>query len=393
MQFCVLHREARTAARVGRLQTAHGVMHTPTFMPVGTQASVKGVSPQELRDVGAQMLLANAYHLSLRPGHQLIRELGGLHRFMAWSGPILTDSGGYQVMSLATNCKVTDEGAVFKSHLDGSLHYLTPERSMEIQEALGADIAMVFDECLAFPASREIVEPSVRRTTAWAQRCRRVHRRPDQALFGIVQGAHYPDLRQKSSHEIVSIGFDGYAIGGVSVGEGKSLLYEMVEHASVALPESCPRYLMGVGLPEDLVECTARGVDLFDCVAPTRHGRTGWLYTTTGRIQIKNAKHMREETPVDRACGCYTCQHFSRAYLRHLFMSRELFGLRLNTIHNLYMIVRLMRDIREAIQCDRFWEFRIAFYARRGITLPANTELPSATADCLTVRNASRVSA
>ena len=379
MEFRVLHRESRTAARVGQLQTTHGVIDTPTFMPVGTQASVKGISPQELREVGVQMILANAYHLYLRPGHQLIRDLGGLHRFMAWDGPILTDSGGYQVMSLGDNCAVTDDGAEFKSHLDGSLHHVTPERSMEIQEALGADVAMVFDECLAFPASREAVEPSVRRTTAWAQRCREVHRRPDQALFGIVQGAHYPDLRRKSAREIVSIGFDGYAIGGVSVGEGKPLMYEMVEQTSAELPESSPRYLMGVGLPEDLVECAARGVDLFDCVAPTRHGRTGWLYTTTGRIQIKNAKHIHEEEPIDAACACYTCRHFSRAYLRHLFISRELFGLRLNTIHNLHMLTQLMRDIREAINGDHLDEFRVAFYTRRGITPSGDGETISLT--------------
>ncbi|MBQ27109.1 MAG: tRNA guanosine(34) transglycosylase Tgt [Nitrospiraceae bacterium] len=379
MEFRVLHREERTAARVGQLQTTHGVINTPAFMPVGTQASVKGISPQELREVGAQMILANAYHLYLRPGHELIRELGGLHRFMAWDGPILTDSGGYQVMSLAANCTVTDDGAEFKSHLDGSLHHMTPERSMEIQEALGADVAMVFDECLAFPASREVVEPSMRRTTAWAQRCREVHRRPDQALFGIIQGAHYPDLRQKSAREIVSIGFDGYAIGGVSVGEGKPLMYEMVEYASAELPESSPKYLMGVGLPEDLVECAARGIDLFDCVAPTRHGRTGWLYTTAGRIQIKNAKHIHEEEPIDAACGCYTCRHFSRAYLRHLFISCELFGLRLNTIHNLHMLTQLMREIREAINGDYLDEFRGAFYARRGITLSGDEGIVGST--------------
>lgn len=379
MEFRVLHRESRTAARVGQLQTAHGVINTPTFMPVGTHASVKGISPQELREVGAQMILANAYHLYLRPGHKLIHELGGLHQFMSWDGPILTDSGGYQVMSLAENCTVTEDGAEFKSHLDGSVHHVTPERSMEIQEALGADVAMAFDECLAFPASREAVEPSVRRTTAWAQRCRDVHRRPNQALFGIVQGAHYPDLRQKSAREIVSIGFDGYAIGGVSVGEGKPLMYEMVEHATAELPASSPRYLMGVGLPEDLVECAARGVDLFDCVAPTRHGRTGWLYTATGRIQIKNAKHVHEEEPIDAACTCYTCQNFSRAYLRHLFMSRELFGLRLNTIHNLHTLTQLMREISEAINRDHLNEFRGAFYARRGITLSGNAETVGST--------------
>ena len=374
MEFRVSHRESQTAARQGQLQTAHGLIDTPTFMPVGTQASVKGISPRELREVGAQMILANAYHLYLRPGHELIRDLGGLHRFMAWGGPILTDSGGYQVMSLGDNCTVTDDGAQFKSHLDGSLHHMTPERSMEIQEALGADVAMVFDECLAYPATREAVEPSVRRTTAWAQRCRDAHRRPDQALFGIVQGAHYPDLRQKSAREIVSIGFDGYAIGGVSVGEGKPLMYEMVEHATAELTESSPRYLMGVGLPEDLVECVARGVDLFDCVAPTRHGRTGWLYTATGRIQIKNAKHVKEEEPIDAACGCYTCQHFSRAYLRHLFMSRELLGLRLNTIHNLHTLTQLMSEIREAITHDRLDKFRSSFYARRGMTLTGDAE-------------------
>lgn len=384
MEFRVSHRESRTAARVGQLQTAHGLIDTPTFMPVGTQASVKGISPQELREVGAEMILSNAYHLYLRPGHELIRDLGGLHRFMAWDGPILTDSGGYQVMSLGDHCTVTDEGATFKSHLDGSVHHVTPERSMEIQEALGADVAMVFDECLAYPASRDAVEPSVRRTTAWAQRCRDAHRRPDQALFGIVQGAHYPDLRQKSAREIVSIGFDGYAIGGISVGEGKPLMYEMVEHAVAELPELSPRYLMGVGLPEDLVECAARGVDLFDCVAPTRHGRTGWLYTTTGRIQIKNAKHTHEEEPIDAACACYTCRHFSRAYLRHLFISRELFGLRLNTIHNLHMLTQLMREIREAINGDHLDEFRVAFHARRGIASSKDAEIVDSTSGHMT---------
>lgn len=384
MEFRISHRESRTAARVGQLQTAHGLIDTPTFMPVGTQASVKGISPQELREVGAEMILSNAYHLYLRPGHELIRDLGGLHRFMAWDGPILTDSGGYQVMSLGDHCTVTDEGATFKSHLDGSVHQITPERSMEIQEALGADVAMVFDECLAYPASRDAVEPSVRRTTAWAQRCRDAHRRPDQALFGIVQGAHYPDLRQKSAREIVSIGFDGYAIGGISVGEGKPLMYEMVEHAVAELPESSPRYLMGVGLPEDLVECAARGVDLFDCVAPTRHGRTGWLYTMTGRIQIKNAKHTHEEEPIDAACACYTCRHFSRAYLRHLFISRELFGLRLNTIHNLHMLTQLMRDIREAINGDQLDEFRVAFHARRRIASSEDAEIVDSTSGHMT---------
>ena len=372
MNFSVGHRENQSAARTGQLDTPHGAIHTPSFMPVGTQASVKGIAPRELREVGAQMILANAYHLYLRPGHKLIQELGGLHQFMAWNGPILTDSGGYQVMSLGSNCTVTDDGAEFKSHIDGSSHYMTPERTIEIQEALGADIAMVFDECLAFPASREEVEPSIRRTTSWAKRCREAHHRSDQALFGIVQGAHYPDLRRKSAREITSIGFDGYAIGGVSVGEGKSLMYEMVEHVTAELPESSPRYLMGVGLPEDLLECAVRGVDLFDCVAPTRHGRTGWLYTATGRIHIKNAKHIREEEPIDAACRCYTCQNFSRAYLRHLFITRELFGLRLNTIHNLHMLTELMADIRKAILSNELEKFRRTFYARRGVLVPSD---------------------
>jgi queuine tRNA-ribosyltransferase len=360
--FTLCKKEGR--ARLGELQTTHGEVTTPAFMPVGSQATVKGISPEELTELGAEMILCNAYHLYLRPGHQTIHDLGGLHGFMGWSGSILTDSGGYQIFSLAPLCKVSDEGVAFQSHLDGSLHHLTPEVAVEIQEALGADIAMTLDECLRYPATMEAAEASLRRTNAWARRCRQARRHPDQALFGIVQGGHYPDLRARAAAEVASIGFDGYALGGLSVGEEKEMMHTAIEASVAELPESAPRYLMGVGTPEDLLEGVSRGIDLFDCVMPTRHGRTGSLFTSFGRLLIKNAQYAKDESPIDPACSCPVCRKYSRAYLRHLFLAKEMLGVRLNTLHNLHYILQFMREMREAIRQSRLAEFRSAFYTR-----------------------------
>lgn len=363
----VFHKEAHSRARVGELQTAHGIVPTPAFMPVGSQATVKGLASEELESLGFQMILCNAYHLYLRPGHRLIEELGGLHRFMGWPGSILTDSGGYQVFSLAPLCKVSDDGVTFQSHLDGSLHHLTPELVIEIQESLGPDVAMTLDECLQYPATIEAAENALARTMRWARRCRDARRRSDQMLFGIVQGGHYPELRARAAAALVEIGFDGYALGGLSVGEDKAAMYAALDAAVAELPASSPRYLMGVGTPEDLIEGVSRGIDLFDCVMPTRHGRTGWLFTSFGRVLIKNAQYARDESPVDPACTCMVCRSYSRAYLRHLFLAKEMLGARLNTIHNLHYFQTLMAGIRDAVRQDRLTEFREQFLARRAV--------------------------
>src|SRR5437016_2512603 len=363
--FRILHRERDSRARLGQLQTAHGTLSTPAFMPVGSQATVKGLSPEELTGLGAEMILCNAYHLYLRPGHRTIEELGGLHQFMGWPRGILTDSGGYQIFSLAPLCRVSDDGVTFQSHLDGSLHHLTPETAIQIQESLGSDIAMTLDECLRYPATREAAEASLRRTNAWARRCREAHHRSDQALVGIVQGGHYPDLGARAAAEVAGIGFDGYALGGLSVGEDKAMMHHAIEMSVAELPETAPRYLMGVGTPEDLLEGVSRGIDLFDCVMPTRHGRTGWLFTSFGRLLIKNAQYAKDESAIDPACSCPVCRKYSRAYLRHLFLAKEMLGVRLNTLHNLHHVLQLMLDLREAIQQERFPAFRTAFYAAR----------------------------
>jgi queuine tRNA-ribosyltransferase len=363
--FRVLFQDPGSHARLGELQTGHGTVATPAFMPVGSQATVKGLTPDELSIVGAEILLCNAYHLYLRPGHPTIREMGGLHRFMGWPGSILTDSGGYQIFSLAPLCKVSDDGVTFQSHLDGSLHRLTPEAAIEIQEALGSDIAMVLDECLRYPASLEAAQASLDRTNAWARRCRDARGRSDQAVFGIVQGGHHPDLRAAGAASLAAIGFDGYALGGLSVGEDKPAMHAAIEAAVAELPASAPRYLMGVGMPEDLIEGVERGIDLFDCVIPTRHGRTGWLFTSFGRVLIKNAQYARDEAPIDPACSCPVCRVYSRAYLRHLFLAKEMLGVRLNTLHNLYYLLNFMRQMREAIRQGRLADFRAQFYAGR----------------------------
>jgi queuine tRNA-ribosyltransferase len=352
-------------ARRGRLTTPHGTVETPAFMPVGTAGAVKAVTPAELRALGAEMILANAYHLYLRPGHRLIADLGGLHRFMGWPGPILTDSGGFQVFSLAKLCAIDDAGATFRSHLDGSLHRFTPELAVEIQEALGVDVAMVFDECLPYPCTEDRARAAWDRTLQWAVRSRSARRRPGTALFGIVQGGVWPELRRRSAADLVEIGFDGYAIGGLCVGEPKAQTLAAVDEAVAALPEGAPRYLMGVGLPEDLVEGVWRGADLFDCVMPTRHARTGWLFTAAGRLLIKHARYATDPAPIDAACGCETCRTYSRAYLRHLFLANEPLAARLHTVHNLYYYLSLMRRLREAIEAGRLAEFRADFYRMR----------------------------
>lgn len=365
LTFELLKTDLGGRARRGSLRTGHGTVETPAFMPVGSLGPVKGLGPDEVAALGYTMVLNNAYHLFLRPGHTRIAKLGGLHAFTGWQGSILTDSGGFQVFSLANLRTVTDDGVTFQSHLDGSFHHITPERAVEIQEALGADIMMAFDECVALPASRERILEALVRTNAWARRCQDARRRPDQALFGIVQGGHDADLRVRAARELVSMGFDGYAVGGLSVGEPKSVMYGMLDATEPELPVSHPRYLMGVGMPEDLVEGVARGVDLFDCVVPSRHGRTGWLFTSWGRVVIKQACYAEDERPIDPACGCPVCLRHSRAYLHHLFTTREMLGVRLNTLHNLYYFADLMRHIRSAIETGTFEHFRRDFHRRR----------------------------
>ncbi len=359
-EFRIEARDDDSAARAGVFVTPHGDIPTPVFAPVGTQATVKTLSPEELRSVGAKLILANTYHLYLRPGHELIREFGGLHEFMGWQGPMLTDSGGFQVFSLSALRKVDDDGVTFRSHIDGSVHRFTPEKVMEVEEALGADIAMTLDECPP-PKDRAYNEQALRRTHLWAARCRESHTREDQALFGIVQGGIFPDLREQSARFITSLDFPGYAIGGLSVGETKEEMYATLDVTVPMLPEGKPRYLMGVGTPEDILESVERGVDFFDCVFPTRVARNGALLTSHGRINIRNARFARDPNPIEPGCTCYTCQHYSRAYLRHLFVAKETLGLRLATIHNLHFMEKLMADIRKHIKDGTFVEFKRSF--------------------------------
>lgn len=365
MHFAVTYTRSGQAARTARLTTLRAGIDTPAFMPVGTVGAVKGISPDELRELGFGLILNNAYHLYLRPGVPLVRDMGGVHAFASWPGAILTDSGGFQVFSLAKLRKVTDDGVTFHSHLDGSRHHITPERAIEIQAGLGADIIMAFDECVALPASRAQVEEAVTRTAQWARRCLAVHHREDQALYGIVQGGLEPDLRRQAARDLVSVPFDGYAIGGLSVGEEKAAMYAMLDVTVPELPADKPRYLMGVGMPEDLVEGVARGIDLFDCVVPTRHGRTGWLFTRAGRVMIKQAQYAKDPRPIDPSCSCGVCATYSRAYLHHLYRTKEMLGLRLNTLHNLAYFAGLMRDMRAAIREDRFEAFRREFWRLR----------------------------
>lgn len=347
-----------SGARLGSVTTPHGSFSTPAFMPVGTKGSVKAMTPEELKGVGAEVILANTYHLFLRPGEKVIKDLGGLHRFMHWDGPILTDSGGFQVFSLCKLRKISEEGVLFSSHLDGTRHLLTPERAVEIQESLGADIIMALDECTPYPADRDYARASMELTKRWALRCKEAKREAGQALFGIAQGGMYEDLRRESAQAIVDIGFDGYAIGGLSVGEEKDLMYSMVRATVPHLPEDRPRYLMGVGTPEDIVNAVEAGVDMFDCVLPTRNARNGTLFTRREKLVIKNLQYERDPGPVEEGCRCYACMNYSRAYLRHLYMAGEILSSRLNTIHNLHFYMRLMQEIREAVEAGRFREFK-----------------------------------
>jgi queuine tRNA-ribosyltransferase len=367
--------ETDGAARRGRMRTAHGDVETPAFMPVGTQGAVKGVTHRDLESIGAEILLSNTYHLYLRPGDDLIARRGGLHTFIGWTKPILTDSGGYQVFSLAARRTIDEEGAHFRSHLDGSAHLLTPEKATDIQAQLGSDIAMVLDECLAHPADEQAARQSMERTLRWACRARDrflalrdglvpgvTVTNPGQAQFGIVQGSVFPGLREESARQTVDIGFEAYAIGGLSVGEPAEVMYDMTARAAACLPADRPRYLMGTGTPADLVESVARGIDLFDCVLPTRNARNGQLFTSEGRINIKNARYAEDDRPLDPACGCYTCRTFPRAYLRHLFLANEINSSTLNTLHNLNFYLDTMRRIRDAIAFGRFESFRLAFH-------------------------------
>lgn len=364
--YALLTSDDASRARRGRLTTARGSIETPAFMPVGTQGTVKGLLPETLTKLGAQIILGNTYHLYLRPGHQLIRQLGGLHRFMHWDGPILTDSGGFQVFSLGGMRKIEEGGVAFQSHLDGSRHLLTPELSMEIQTALGADIVMAFDECIPHPAERTYVAASTQRSSRWAERCRKVVPTGSAAaLFGIVQGGMETDLRRQSAEQLQEIGFEGYALGGLSVGEEADLMYAMMEHSLPLLPENQPRYVMGVGTPENLVEGVARGCDMFDCVMPTRNARNGVLFTNFGRISIKQARYREDEQPIDPDCDCYVCRHYSRAYLRHLYTSGEILASVLNTEHNLHYYLQLMSGIRQSLDTGTFADYRKNFYRQR----------------------------
>lgn len=353
--------DRKTGARAGLLHTPHGVFKTPMFMPVGTQATVKTVTPEELEEMGAQIILSNTYHLFLRPGTELIHEAGELHRFMNWNKGILTDSGGFQVFSLGAMRKITEEGVYFRSFLDGSKQFLSPEISIRAQEDLGSDIAMAFDECIPYPADYEYARKSTERTTRWAKRCIKAHQRTDRGIFGIIQGGMYKDLRKQSAMEISSLPFDGVAVGGLSVGEPHDLMYDILEETIQWMPKGKARYLMGVGTPDCLVEGVARGVDMFDCVFPTRVARNGMAMIHTGRMNMKNKQYERDFRPIEESCGCYTCRNYTRAYIRHLYKSEELLVFRLVTIHNLYFLLQFMRDMREAIVQGNFSEFREHF--------------------------------
>ena len=368
MKFKVLKVSNNTSARLGFLETPHNSFQTPIFMPVGTQATVKTMTPEELEQVGAKIILSNTYHLYLRPGHEVVKEAGGLHKFMNWNGSILTDSGGFQVFSLGDLREIKEEGVTFRSHIDGSLHFIGPESSIEIQNALGADIIMAFDECIPYPSSYDYVLNSVERTTRWAERCQKAHNNPKQTLFGIVQGGMYKELRRKSAEDITSLGFEGYAVGGISVGEPKELMYEILEYTTNLLPHEKPRYLMGVGAPEDLIEGVIRGVDMFDCVLPTRIARNGTVFTKNGKLVVRNAAYSRDFSPLDPSCDCYTCKNYTRAYIRHLINTNEMLGIRLTTIHNLYFLLNLMKQIREAIEGNYLLELRDEFYANYRIS-------------------------
>lgn len=361
----------QTGARLGKLHTPHGVIETPIFMPVGTLATVKTMSPEELKEMKAQIILSNTYHLYLRPGDDIVKEAGGLHTFMNWDRPILTDSGGFQVFSLSNMRKIEEEGVHFRSHLNGDKLFISPEKATQIQNNLGADIIMAFDECAPYPAERDYVKSSLERTSRWAERCLEAHQKQgDQALFGIVQGGMYADLRAQSARDITSLDFPGYAIGGLSVGEPKNMMNEVLEETTPLLPQNKARYLMGVGSPDALLDGVIRGIDMFDCVLPTRIGRNGTAMTSKGRLVVRNAKYARDFNPIDPACDCYTCKNYSRAYIRHLVKCDETFGFRLTSYHNLYFLLKLMENIREAIRQDALLDYRNHFFEEYGLNQP-----------------------
>jgi queuine tRNA-ribosyltransferase len=360
-QFDLIKQDSKTSARLGKMITSHGIVHTPTFMPVGTQGTVKSMLPEEIKNCGAEIILGNTYHLYLRPGHETIKKLGGLHRFMNWPDPILTDSGGFQVYSLGALRKITPDGVIFRSHIDGSKHFLSPQKAIEIQEALGSDIMMCLDECTPYPATLSQTEESLALTVKWANLCKRAKTSVDQALFGIIQGGTYLDLRKQAVEQTAVLGFDGYALGGVSVGEPKEIMYEITDSITPLLPVNKPRYLMGVGTPQDIVFGVSRGIDMFDCVIPTRCARHGLLFTNSEKIVIKNSRWREWNDPLDETCDCYTCKNYSRAYLRHLYVAGEILAMVLNTIHNIRHYMRLMEKIRVAISENRFLEFKNDF--------------------------------
>ena len=372
-QFRVVKEDRHTSARAGVLSTPHGEIPTPVFMPVGTQGTVKTLSQQELAVAGAGVILGNAYHLYLRPGMETIREAGGLHRFIGWDRALLTDSGGYQVFSLADLNRITEEGVAFQSHIDGGHHLFTPEKVMEIEHTLGADIIMAFDECTPYPCTHEYAKQSHERTLRWAERCLEHletlsdrEERPEQALFGIVQGSVFPDLREQSAKALSAMDFPGYAIGGLSVGEPKPVMLEMLDVVLPFIPTEKPRYLMGIGYPEDLVACVARGMDMFDCVVPSRYGRNGTVFTRSGKLVVKNAPYAKDFSPIDPECSCPVCRNYTRAYLRHLFQAGEILALRLATLHNIYFFMEMMHEMREAILNDAFGEWSARFRATYG---------------------------
>ncbi|KPU44993.1 queuine tRNA-ribosyltransferase [Oxobacter pfennigii] len=354
-------------ARLGKLHTPHGVIDTPVFMPVGTQATVKAMSPDELKDLGAHIILSNTYHLYMRPGEKLVKKSGGLHKFMNWDRAILTDSGGFQVFSLSNLRDIKEEGVTFKSHIDGSKHFISPEKAIEIQNDLGADIIMCFDECLPYPVEHDYASSSLNRTIRWAVRCKETHKDTErQSLFGIIQGGMFKDLRERSAKEMVALDFPGYSIGGLSIGEPKPIMYDVLDWTVHLLPDNKPRYLMGVGSPDCLIEGAIRGVDMFDCVLPTRIARNGTVFTSQGKLVVRNAEYAEDLRPMDTECDCYACRNYSRAYIRHLFKAKEILGARLTTIHNLHFLIKLMEKIRQAIKDDNLLKLRDEFYAKYG---------------------------
>lgn len=365
-QFNLLKKDTGSSARLGKMITAHGIVNTPAFMPVGTQATVKSLTPEQIQSCGAEIILGNTYHLYLRPGHETIKKLGGLHKFMNWTSPILTDSGGFQVYSLGALRKIMDDGVIFRSHIDGSKHFLTPRKAIEIQKALGSDIMMCLDECTPYPATFSETKKSLDLTVKWAKLCREAKTGTEQALFGIVQGGTHLDLRRRAVDEIIPLGFDGYALGGVSVGEPKEIMYAIAQEITPLLPENKPRYLMGVGTPADIVYGVSCGIDMFDCVIPTRSARHGLLFTNSEKVVIKNARFREDNAPIDETCDCYTCKNFTRAYLRHLYVAGEILAMVLNTIHNVHYYMRLLEQIRTALEENNFTQFKNTFLKKEG---------------------------